>query len=364
MRKLAVIAALILTALQLGAQSGKDISVKYNLDFLFHFDNREFSSSGDDITPSYTEHAAVFKPMLGVMVKQSDNVQHYLMGGVDLQHDMGEQSWKHTAKEAVLYYEADVLSDKGLFQGFAGIFPRRQLEGSYSEAFFSDSLLFNDRLLEGVLLKWKAGDFYAELGCDWMGKLGHERRERFQLISAGSWKATPALTLGWSGLFYHYACSEVAPGVVDNHLLEPWIKADAACIAPWFSELSLQGGFMLGYQRNRKIQDKPDIPLGGEFTLTARRKNLVFKNTSYFGDNLQAMYHVRDESGAIYGNNLYPGLPFYTGFYDRAELSWEPELVKYITLRLAARAHFSKEGFLGWQQLVSLRFNLDAFLGR
>ena len=68
------------------------------------------------------------------------------------------------------------------------------------------------------------------------------------------------------------------------------------------------------------------------------------------------MYHERDEAGVIYGNNLYPGLPFYTGFYDRVELSWEPQLAKFLTLRVAARAHFAKDGFLGWQQVVSLRF--------
>lgn len=360
--KFIAIFAGLLTMLPLAAQSGKDLSLKYGLDFLYHFDNREFSSSSDKVTRSYTEHSAVLVPTVGIQVRQSGNIRHSLNGGIDFQHDMGSQTWRHTAKEGILYYQADVISEKGLFQGLAGIFPRRSLEGNYSEAFFSDSLLFNDRNLEGVLLKWKSRSFYAELGCDWMGKEGQQRRERFQLISAGSWQATPALTLGWTGLFYHYAGSKVAPGVVDNHLLEPWIKADAARIAPWFNELSLQAGLLVGYQRNRKVQRDPDIPAGGEFTITARHKKLTFKNITYFGDNLQAMYHLRDESDTIYGNNLYPGLPFYTGFYNRAELSWEPEIVKYVNLRLAARAHFSKDGFLGWQQLVSVRFNLEGFL--
>lgn len=362
MKRLALILCFLATVLPLTAQSSKGVSLKYDLGFLYHFDNREFDASGNDITPSYTEHAIVFSPLIGIQIHQGDSIRHSLMGGGDFKHDMGEQSWKHFSKEGVIYYQADVLTDSGDFQGIAGIFPRRLLEGTYSEVFFSDSVIFNDRNLEGILLKWKSNEFYAELGCDWMGKYGHDRRERFQLISAGNWKPSAYITLGWTGLFYHYACSELANEVVDNHLLQPWIKADAASLLPFWKELSLQGGFIFTYQRNRRINDKPTFPKGGEFVITARRKNLTFRNISYFGDNLQPMYHAVDEAGVIYGNNLYPGLPFYTGFYDRAELSWEPKLTDYLSLRVGARAHFSKEGFLGWQQLVSLRFNLNSVI--
>ncbi len=359
MRKWIASFGLFLAALPLMAQSGQDVTIHYGADFQYHFDNREFSASSDKVTPSYTEHAVVFTPTLGLSWLQNPNAKHSIIGGVDLRHDMGESSWRHVAKEAVIYYKADVNADGGRFQGFAGVFPRRLMEGSYSEAFYSDSLVFNDRNLEGILLKWQKGNFYTEFGCDWMGKLGHEVRERFQLFSAGSYRASDWLTLGWTGVFYHYACSELAPGVVDNHLLEPWAKADFSGYAPGWKELSIQAGVLAGYQRNRKIQDKPDFPVGAEITLTAQRKNIIFRNISYFGDNLQAMYHERDEAGLIYGNNLYPGLPFYTGFYDRAELSWEPQLTKSLSLRVAARAHFGKDGFLGWQQVVSLRFNLE-----
>ena len=79
-------------------------------------------------------------------------------------------------------------AEAGDFEAVAGIFPRTMQEGTYSELFYSDSLKFVDRLLEGLLLKWRSPRLYAELGCDWMGKLGYDRRERFQIFSAGEWK--------------------------------------------------------------------------------------------------------------------------------------------------------------------------------
>ena len=71
-----------------------------------------------------------------------------------------------------------------------------------------------------------------------------------------------------------------------------------------------------------------------------------------------------DLGGNKYGHDLYFGQPFYTGFYDRVEFAWMPAITHYLDLRLAARAHFSGDGFLGWQQCFGLLFNLDAVRSR
>lgn len=51
---------------------------------------------------------------------------------------------------------------------------------------------------------------------------------------------------------------------------------------------------------------------------------------------------------------------FYTGFYDRVEVSWERRLASCLAFRISARAHFMEAGFMGWQQVASLRFDISS----
>jgi len=332
---------------------------EYDADFLYWFDNREFAASGDRPLASMTLNAVVLTPAVGFRVTQTPRVTHRLRLGVEYAHDMGAADWENLAREVIVYYDGHVRTRRGMFEGLAGVFPRRYAEGSYSEAFYSDEFRFRDRNLEGVLLKWRASRFYAELGCDWMGQKGFERKERFQVFTAGEWQAARWLSLGWTGSLYHYAGSIAAPGVVDNHLLEPWAKVDLAGGTRW-QELSLQAGALLSYQRDRARTHDVLFPTGGELVATVRRWNVALQNTAYFGDNLLPLYAGRDTGGNPYGSMLYFGQPCYTGFYDRVEASWEPVIARYVSLKLAARAHFTQAGFLGWQQQFGLVFDLDA----
>lgn len=355
MKRVAFAVAALLAILSPGAGAlAQNFRPEVGADFMYHFDNREFAYSGDAITPSGTIHAAVLVPTAGILVQQSDNVQHRLRAGVEFAHDMGSQTWTDFFREVLFYYDGRVKTDRGVFEGVAGVFPRRFLEGAYSEAFFSDSFTFYDRNLEGILLKWRSERFRAEFACDWMGQFGYERKERFQLVSSGSWEPVPLFTLGWTGSFYHYACSVVSPGVVDNHMLEPWAKLSLPGSA--WQELSIQAGLIATYQWDRKQMSAPTLPLGGEFVFTARALDIMLQNSAYVGQNLLPLYDKPDLAGNRYGGDLYFGQPFYTGFYDRIELAWAPRISRHVSLRLSARAHFSAAGFLGWQQLVSLRF--------
>ena len=65
-----------------------------------------------------------------------------------------------------------------------------------------------------------------------------------------------------------------------------------------------------------------------------------------------------DPAGLPYATNLYFGTPCFNGFFDLAELAWTPQIARNVQLRLAARAYFDSLGFLGWQQICSLRFCL------
>lgn len=90
----------------------------------------------------------------------------------------------------------------------------------------------------------------------------------------------------------------------------------------------------------------------------------MLQNETYFGGNLLPLRGKVGPDGKAYGTDLYFRSACYNGFYDRLELSWTPSLTRYLSLRLAARAHFGRSGFLGWQQQFSLRFSLDALRHR
>ena len=332
---------------------------RYDLDFLYYFDNREFDASEPYLLRSGTTHAAVLVPTLSAQVR-GRGVVHGLTLGADLQHDMGSRTWCDLPREGILYYDARVRTGQGVFEGVAGIYPRRLMRGWYSEAFFSDQNLFADRNFEGVLLKWRAPRFYTEAALDWLGQKGYDSKERFQILSAGTWALTPWLALGWAADYYHYAGSELAPGVVDHGLLQPWAKADLAPGTCW-QELSLRAGALLSYQWDRRRTDKPATPCGGEVILTLRRWGVALENNCYFGGDLLPLYDGVDLAGRPYADNLYFGHRFYTGFYDRIGLSWERCLGRAFHLRIGARAHFTSTGYMGWQQTATLRFDLGAY---
>ncbi len=338
-------------------------SWEYDADFQLIFDNREFAYSNDAFIPSGTMNTVVFAPTVGFSIRQSRHVHHRLAVGAELAYDLGSQTWANLVREPVLFYDAHVQTKRGVFEGLAGIFPRRYMEGDYSEAFFSGMYRNTDRYVEGVLLKWRGERFYTELACDWMGQYGRDRRERFQVISFGRWVATQWLSLGWTGSFYHYACSELAPEVIDNHLLQPWLKMDFSHRTAW-QELSMQLGALVGYQFARARESHPSFPAGGEMKLTARRWNVGVSNVTYLGGNLIPHFFEHDPNGGIYGVNLYFGTPLYKDFYNYTEVAWIPQISHYFSLRLAAKFHFTGSGFMGWQQQFSLRFNLDAFRNR
>ena len=333
------------------------IQWRYDLGFQYYFDNREYDASEPYLLPSGTTHAAVLTPTVTAQWRPSRRVQHSLTLGADLQHDMGVGTWAGTFREGILYYDGRVRTRKGLFEGVAGIYPRTLLREYYSEAFFSDLNRFTDRLFEGVLLQWTGRRFRTEAALDWLGARGYDRKERFQVISAGAWQPGRILALGWTADYYHYAGSELAPGVVDHGLLEPWLKLDFAAGTQW-QELSLRAGTLLSYQWDRRRSDTPSTPCGGEVTFTLRRWNVTLGSNIYFGADLLPLYDGVDLAGHPYADQLYFGHRFYTGFYDRVALGWEPWIAPSVRLRIGVRAHFTSTGYMGWQQTAGLYFDL------
>ena len=116
---------------------------EYDVDFQYILDNRAFGASWDGYTPSGTLHTVVFTPTAGFSIQQDRRVHHRVVAGVEFAHDMGMRTWRELPQEPILYAAAHVRARRGRFEGLAGVFPRRFLEGTYSEAFFSDSTKFS-----------------------------------------------------------------------------------------------------------------------------------------------------------------------------------------------------------------------------
>lgn len=334
----------------------------YDVNFTYLFDNFEFAPSSDAWEKSCTINAARLTPQLGFRFDGKDGCTHSLMVGLDVMKNMGEQlPTSELFHEALFYYNAVLNTSKGVFEGSLGTFSKAFSEAHYSDLFFSDRSRFYDNNYEGLMMKWRSDRLYAELGCDWMGMYGVTRRERFQILTAGEWKFSKLLSLGWDAVFYHYAGSVATPGVVDNSMVNPYLKLDFATVTG-MQKLFVSAGPVLSYQRDRVLDGPVRSPGGIEATISAAKWNLGIQNTTYVGDDLMIYYNQ-------YGSELYSGSALYhtkednTSSYDKLELYWQPRISDFVSLRLSSVFHFGMylpEVYLGSQQAFTLIFSLDA----
>ncbi len=360
-KKLFLVSLLALLSVAALAQlRGNKVQFEYGTYYQYYFENREFDYRVASPTESSTINGMALTPGVGFSFFDGGNVNHRLSLGLDIRKDMGSGRGGRYLDEVTANYDGHLsLKDGSLFEGIIGVFPRHYCEGEYGQAFFSDSTLFADRNLEGTLLKYRSEKFYAELGADWMGQKDTLRKERFMIFTSMQWKPQDWLHLGFAGTFYHYAGSFKAPGVVDNNLIEPYVRFDLARQAR-MQELSLKLGLMGTYQWDRKREASQTIKAGAEAIFKAKIRNLALVNTFFSGDGFQYLYENKDLGGNKYGANLYFGSRFY-GFplYDCAELAWTPRLGRSLSLELRARFHFCNEGFIGNTQTLSFIFDLD-----
>ena len=356
MKRTLAITVFLLCAAGLGAQN---VKLEYGTGYEYYFENREFDYGAPAPMASGTINGIVLTPGIGVSAFQARNVHHRLNLGVDIRRDMGSRSRRYF-DELTINYDGHVrLKNGAMFEGVIGVFPRSYSEGEYGRVFFSDSLRFVDRNLEGALLKYRAEKFYAEIGADWMGQKDTVVKERFMIFSSGLYAPSDWFELGWAATGYHYAGSLEAPGVVDNDLAELFVRLNLAKPTR-FQELSLKFGGLLSYQWDRVRESGASLHPGLQAVLTARRWNVSLQNTFFVGDGMQYLYDRTDSRGDKYGNMLYFGDPFYgLGMYDMCELAWTPQIGSSLFLSLKARFHFGQDGFLGNSQMLGFIFDLD-----
>lgn len=340
--------------LPLGAQQVRPVfQVKADAFFL----NSEFDVSGNKLATSQTLGAVRATPYVGVRFGES----HRLMAGFSALQHFGTPG-AGPQLEAALWYQYD----KRNFTFSAGIFPRATLRGAYSTAVVSDEINLLDAHLEGFLLQWHPGQSHYEIALDWNGKYGVGRREQFNVITSGYSPLTSWLALGWEGMFHHLACSTEAYDVVDDHILHPYVKADAAPFTV-LEELSLQAGLLAGMQRDRNTEEKARIPLGVNLTFTAMKWGFGLRNQFYYGNSQCPLYTEPDCTGKPFGPQLYLRSSFWqvctdgaaTGYLDRADLFWQKKLGQYVTLAVQFRFFFGQGGYVGCQQLFHASVDLN-----
>ena len=377
-----LILLLLLVSFSLNAEDDK-VNFAYDIDFETRFDNREYYRSA--FSPSMTVFGARLTPSAGFDIRQDDKISHRLMAGIDVRKDFGASpvskilsdgadvpetslNQNNTAlfRDITLYYRLTANTRKAGVQLYAGIFPRRAVGGEYSDVFFSDSLKYYDNNMEGVLLQVHNDRIYWEVGCDWMGQYGKVRKEKFMVFSYGQSDITPFFKVGYSGYMYHFAGSQKAKGVVDNILLNPFVKFDFADRLG-FQEFSARLGWLQAMQHDRVFVGHYVFPGGGELDLEIKKWNFGIRNRLFCGTDMMPYYNSTDAGGDKYGDRLYFGDPFYRmhddgstgiGTYDRLEFFYEPQVGPYLKIGVGARFHFHGTRYSGCQQVFSLKFNL------
>lgn len=378
--------AMLLVSLSSYAKSEGEEAVRfaYDVDFEMNFDNREFDRSR--FSKAMTIFGARLTPSVGIVVPQYDKgMNHKIMVGVDVMKDFGaspvspllsadESSTslvnKDLFREITLYYMLDKKMKNGTLEMYAGVFPREASEGSYSDAFFSDSLKFYDNNLEGLLLKLRRQNSYWEIGCDWMGKPGYARKEKFMIYSSGESRITPFFKVGYAAYMYHFAGSQKARGVVDNILMNPYLEFDFAKSVS-MQKFALRLGWLQAMQHDRVFVGHYVFPCGGELDLDMRKWNVGIHNRLFYGTDMMPYYNSTDAGNDKYGSRLYLGDPFYRihddgttgpGLYDRFEVYYEPHVGRYLSVRVGARFHFNGFRYSGCQQMVGVRFDLQSLI--
>ena len=174
------------------------------------------------------------------------------------------------------------------------------------------------------------------------------------------------MDMGYAAYMYHFAGSGKARGVVDNVLLNPYVKFDFGSRMN-MQEFSMRFGWLQAMQHDRVFVGHYVFPCGGEFDLEMRKWNVGIRNKLFYGTDMMPYYNSLDAGGDKYGNRLYMGDPFFRihddgtagpGMYDRFEVFYEPHVGKYLSIRISARFHFHDFRYSGCQQMVGILFNL------
>lgn len=308
-----------------------------------HFDNTEYT--GCDCGTSRTIFAVRLSPSLGFRW----NRHHSVVAGVEMLKDFGSDKFIDDAK-LVAYYRFD----NGRYGAAAGIFGRHNLIGRYSRAFYSDSTLIYNSLVQGIAMHYKGRRSFAEFAIDWTGLYSETTREQFRILVSGGGVFGKFFDAGVSFSLQHYANKKTFEGnVVDNLLLNPYIGARFTA----FFDFDIRLSYLQSLQRDRRTEEGWKAPMGGELYFRISRWGVFIDNNLYVGKSLTPFWNALGKDGLPYADDLYTGDPFYGTehrVYNRTGIGYERKFLKdnlSVRAEMVLQCNGSK---LYYQQLVGV----------
>ena len=357
----------------------------YNVGFDYFFYNYEYGISryfiGEDsyypYQHSHTLHGVRLTPEVGLLLAQSPSVYHRLRVGVDVFKQMGQEVENlGLFRELILYYNAEALLPGGRrLEAWAGCFPRRFSSGTgYLGPVYDTEYAWLDPNIEGFLIKYEIDKrLRAELIFDWPGMIGDDasplRRERFRVLSDGSWRFAGDFSLGWTASIYHLSKSPTCNNVVDYDILNPRIEWTPFT---WMDDLRLELGGLFTYQNDRANVSAPVFPMGLWSLQSVSKWHVSITNRFYWGDDLMPYYHSSFE-GIPYGRELYVAEPAFKTLHggpswcDWLTIAYQPRIAKWLSLDLAVTVHAGQPleslgfgVFRGSDQRIGVKVDFDA----
>lgn len=321
--------------------------IVYKAEFLSYFDNREYNA---DIQQSQTLTGVRISPEIGLNWQEDQAESHRLMVGLHFLQPMGapleESSLLPTA-----YYQY-TRSDKGLRMSLGAV-PFSCLQADLPAVLMYDSLTYVYPNIQGGLFQYRGEHGFADFLCDWRGRQTEQRHEAFRLLLTGRY---------YHGCFFagstmqlnHLASKKtIKEGVSDDLVLFPY----AGIRLPLLDSCSLQAGYIIEYEKNRRYDERPAFPQGFHVSLCARWKCLGMNNTFYAGDNLFPLY-------ALKGNLLNQGDPFYqSSLYNRTDVFVYLIRNNIVNCLFSWNFHYTKTSGMDHQQQLIVRINTDGFKG-
>ena len=344
-RRIIISAVALLLSFSALAQSER---LYLDTDFNFDFDNTEYS--GSNIAPSET----LFGISLAPALRYEWNEKHSLVAGVNMQKMFGSAHFLDKI-DLIAYYQFRNEN----YGALAGLFRREKLIGRYSEAFFSNAWLANNRVVQGLALQYNDKRGFVELVADWNGLYSMERREQFRILLSGEGRFAKVMYAGATASIHHYANrADFSHNVVDDLLVNPFIGVRFKA----FFDFDINIGYLQSLQQDRLVGGGWEAPYGAELFFKMSRWGLFISNNLYLGNDLMPLYNSVGKEGTPYGADLYAGDPFYrteSGLYNRTGIGYERNFWKE---RINIRAEFvlKSDGERVYnQQIISLAVNLS-----
>ncbi len=340
------VVALLLSFSALAQSERLYLDTKFNFDF-DNFDHTDYMKGELD------KGTTLFGVTLAPVLRYEWSEKHNLAVGVNAQKMFGSEHFLDDIN-LIAYYQFE--SEK--YGAFAGLFRRENLLGRYSEAFFSNAWLADNRVVQGFALQYHDKIGFAELAIDWNGMYSAERREQFRFLFSGEGRFAKIIYAGVSAEVQHYANRpDIHFNVVDRATVNPYLGVNFNA----FFDFDIRLGYLQTLQRNRMAGKSWQTPMGGEFYFRMSRWGVFISNNLYAGKNLLPLFHSVGKEGTIYGTDLYALDLFYgttSGIYNRTGIGYERNFWKE-RIKVKAEMVLKTDGKrLYTQQIVALGVNL------